>query len=94
MLKKTIEKNPKDMEAYKLLSQIMIQQGKIDEALEMLTDIAQNNENGDIYYLMAKIFELNEDKDSQKDCLELALTYKETLTFPIASIKQELKEIS
>ena len=93
MLRKTIEKNPKDMEAYKLLSQIMIKQGQIDDTLEMLTDIAQNNENGDIYYLMARIFELNEDNDSRRDCLELALNYNDTLTFPIENIKQELKEV-
>ena len=81
------------MEAYKLLAQIMIKQGKIDDTLEMLTDIAQKNENGDIYYLMAKIFEMNEDYNSQKDCLELALNFQGTLTFSIGSIQEELKKI-
>ena len=89
MLQKTIEKNPKDMEAHKLLAQILIQQSRVDEALELLTDVAQNNENGDICYLMAKIFEMNEDKDSQKDCLELALEYKDSLTFDAKAVKAE-----
>ena len=93
MLKKTIEKNPKDIEACKLLAQILIKEEKIEEALELLTDFAQNSENGDIYYLMARIFEINEDKDSQRDCLELALEYKNTLTFDIKAIKQELKKL-
>ena len=91
MLKKTIEKNPKDMEAYKLLAQILIKQEQVDEALEMLTDIAQNNENGDIYYLMSKIFEINEDDESRCDSLEVALSFKDTLTFDYKSARNELK---
>ena len=38
------------MEVYKLLAQILIKQTKLDEALELLTDVAQTYENGDIYY--------------------------------------------
>ena len=91
MLKKTIEKNPKDMEAYKLLAQILIKQERFEEALEMLTDVASNNENGDIYYLMSKIFEINEDDESRCDSLEVALNFKDTLTFDYKSAKNELK---
>ena len=93
MLKKTVEKNPKDIEAYKLLAQILMKQEKIDEALELLTDVAQNNENGDIYYLMARIFEINGDEQSRHDCLELALTYKDSLTFPFDSVKAEFQSL-
>ena len=94
MLKKTVEKNPKDMEVYKLLAQILIKQTKLDDALELLTDVAQTNENGDICYLMAKIFELNEDNESRRDCLELALTYKDSLTFDYKSVEAEFREVS
>ena len=93
MLEKTIEKNKKDYEAIKLLVQILIQKAEIEKALELLTKFSEENENGDIYYLMAKVFELMEDENSYHDCLELALENKSTLTFDVGAIKQELKEI-
>ena len=43
---------------------------------------------------MARIFELNEDNDSRKDCLELALEYKNSLTFDVNSIEAELKSLN
>ena len=81
------------MEVYKLLAQIYIKQERVDEALELLTDVAQKYENGDIYYLMASIFKLNEDYNSAKDCLELALEYKNSLNFDYRAIKAELREL-
>ena len=59
----------------------------------MLTDVAQTNENGDIYYLMSRIFESNEDYKSAKDCLELALGYKNSLTFDMRIIQKELENL-
>ena len=93
MLKKTVEKNPKDIEAYKLLVQILIKQKKQDEALEILSKISEKQENGDIYYLMSKIFEINKDNNSRLDCLELALDNKNTLTFNNLSVENEYKEL-
>ena len=93
MLKKTIEKNPKDFEAYKLLAQILIKENKQDEALEILSEVSEKVENGDIYYLMSKIFEIDEDKNSQLDCLELALDNKNTLTFNPTAVNAQYKEL-
>ena len=93
MLKKTIEKNPKDAEAYKLIAQILIKQGHLDEATEILTKALDDIQNGDLYYLMAKIFELNEDFDSYKDSLELAYEHKDSLTFNVGAVKNEIKQI-
>ena len=93
MLLKTIEKNPKDIEAYKLLVQIYIKQNKLEEALEVLTSASDIAENGDIYYLMARVFELMEDEKSYKDCLELAIENRKTLTFNLKSIQQEYKNL-
>ena len=67
MLQKTIEKNPNDIEAYKILAQIMINNNKQDDAMEMLNELSEKQENGDIYYLMSKIFELNDDELRQLD---------------------------
>ena len=68
MLKKTIEKNPKDIEAIKLLSQILVKQTKVDDAMMLLTNAMKVNENGDIYYLAAKVFELQGDSEQSKEC--------------------------
>ena len=43
---------------------------------------------------MSKIFEINEDYSSQRDCLELALEYKNSLTFNIDSVKHEFKAVN
>ena len=59
----------------------------------MLTDLSQKQQNGDIYYLMSKVFELTEDSTSRQDCLELALDNQETLTFSIKAVKEEYKEL-
>ena len=93
MLKKALEKNPKDSEAVKLIVQIYIQQEKIEEALELLTEFTKNNENADAYYLMSRIFEIMGDDSSRKDCLELALEYQKTLTFNLETIRKEYREI-
>ena len=49
--------------------------------------------SGDIYYLLSKLFEMNDDEKSQKDSLILALEYKDTLTFDKFALECELKEI-
>ena len=93
MLKKTIEKNPKDMESYKLLVQILIKEDKIEEALEILTKETEKTQNADMYYLMSKIFESMEDDSSRLDCLELALENRSSLTFDENAVKVEYKEL-
>ena len=66
---------------------------RVEEALDALSDISQNNDNGDIFYLLSRIYELVDDSESQKDYLELALENKDTLTFDFVSVKNELKEL-
>ncbi|MBR6299121.1 MAG: tetratricopeptide repeat protein, partial [Candidatus Gastranaerophilales bacterium] len=93
MLKKTIEKNPKDMEAYKLLCQILIKQEKIKEAKDIVVKFTEKNDNGDMYYIMSKLFEIDGDKISQLDTLELVFENQDTLTFDVDSIRMEYNEL-
>ena len=71
----------------------MINNNKQDDAMEMLSELSEKQENGDIYYLMSKIFELNDDIDSRRDCLEFAIENQKTLTFDINLVKNEYKEM-
>ena len=74
------------------MAQIYIKTGKTEEALELLTKATDIQENGDNYYLMAKIFQIDDELDSYKDCLELALENRKSLTFNFEAVKQELSE--
>ncbi len=89
MLKKTIEKNTKDWEAIKLLIQILISKNKINEAQKILNALEKNSKNGDVYYLLSRIFELKSDNKARVDYLALALENKNTLTFDLSSVNQE-----
>ena len=92
-MKKCIEKNPKDIEAYKLLCQILIKQGNIKEAKNIVVNYTEKNDNGDMYYIMSKLFEIDGDKKSQLETLELVLENQNTLTFDVDSIKMEYNEL-
>ena len=94
MLKKAYEKNPKDLECLKILCLILISEARQDEAMDILNDFAQREENGDVYYLMSKIFELNEDEFAQLDCLESALENISSLTFNSNAVKKEFRELN
>ena len=75
------------------MTQILIKENRLDEAMEFLSEYSQENENGDVYYLMSKIFELNNEAKSRLDCLEMALENKETLTFDFYKVRREYKQI-
>ena len=93
MLQKTIEKNPKDVEACRLLGQILIKQNKIKEAKDFIINFTEKHDNGDMYYIMSKLFAMDGDVKSQIETLELVFENQKTLTFDINSIKAEYNEL-
>jgi Flp pilus assembly protein TadD len=74
MLYKTIEKNKNDIEAHKLLIRILLKEEKLQDALKLaLSALEYLKNNGDIFYLLAKIYEKMGEKDAYKENLHQAL---------------------
>ena len=62
-------------------------------AIEVLNEMKENlSENGDYYFLYAKIQELKGDLKGYRNCLNLALKNDTSLSFNKYAIMKELKE--
>lgn len=73
-LEQTITINPKDIDASKLYSQVLVSQERYSEAIAVLQEaIEQNPVAGDLYYYMAQIFKKIGDKDNYSKYLKMAL---------------------
>ena len=90
---KTIQYNSSDIEAYKLLTKICLKAGETEEILEILHTRLQADENGDLYYCLARVYKYIGDSEKYCDNLELALNNPYTLTFPKKIVKQEFEYI-
>lgn len=90
-LERTVEKNPKDVEAYKLLIKLLLKEKTQVHAKEYTTKaLNEEIENGDIYYLSAKVdFELD-DMPSYERNLKNALANYKTLSYDPKLVKKEL----
>ena len=90
-LLKTIEFNPSDVEAYKLLTKICLKNDEAEEILQILNEKLQKDDNGDLYYCLARVYKFIGDLDAYYDNLELALKNPYTLTYPRKIVKEEFK---
>ena len=88
---KTLEINPKDIEASKLLTQIYIKERDYENAQNVINQaLEQNPYLGDFYYFLSKT--TPNDKSFQKENLKKALENYKTLTISSKQIKLELKK--
>ncbi|MGN1152462.1 MAG: tetratricopeptide repeat protein [Candidatus Gastranaerophilaceae bacterium] len=94
-LKQTINFNPTDIEAYKILNKIYLKQNRFDDAIELIkTALESIPQNGDLYYNYAQIFKLQGELDKYQRALSTALSNKETLTYPLNLVQKEFKTIN
>ena len=93
-LNKCLELNPRDVEAYKIFSQILVKTGRASQAIDLLKSALQEvPDNGDLYYVLAQNYKINNVISDYKYNLEQALANEDTLTMVSPeSIKQELAE--
>ena len=92
-LEKTLELNPKDIDAYKIYAKVLFATGEMYKAEEILQKALQHNPyHGDLYYYLAKLAQKNNDSETYIERLEEALANEETLSVPIKSVKIELKK--
>ena len=89
-LRKTIQYNPADYEAYKLLVKICLKNSETEEVLELLHTRLDEEENGDLYYCLARVYKFIGDLDEYYDNLQNALDNPYTLSYSKKAVKQEL----
>ena len=93
MLRKTIEKNKKDIDACKLLANIYIATDDIPHAIKFIAAVLkQFGNNGDFYYLAAKAYEKMQNYELYEKNLEMALNNDQTLTYNHISVQKELMQ--
>ena len=93
-LLKTIELNPKDLDAYKKLSKLYLKLNDKKKAIGILNLAINNNEqNGEIFYYLA-ILHKDIDLEKYKKFLNLALNNADTLPFSDKIILNKLKKLN
>ena len=77
---KTTEINPKDIETYKILSDVALKNNNPEKALNYLeTGLVQNIDNGDIHYCISKIYGKINKFETQLFHVKIAFENKDTL---------------
>ena len=92
-LLKTIEFNKNDIEAYKLLTKIFIKENDFEEIISILETRLDEEENGDLSYILAQVYKIIGQKEDYIDNLKDALENKLTLTFSQDKVMKELDSI-
>ena len=88
-LLKTIEYNSSDIEAYKLLTKICLKQGEAEEILEILHTRLGKEENGDLFYCLARVYKFTGQIEEYYSALKSALKNPYTLTFQKDTVQKE-----
>ena len=91
-LQKCLELNPRDVEAYKIFSQILIKIGHVNQSINLLKRALEEvPDNGDIYYMLAQNYKIDNITSDYKYMLEMVLENEDTLTTVTPEVvKQEL----
>jgi Tfp pilus assembly protein PilF len=91
---KTIETNPKDAQAARILATLCLKEDNPKGALDLINKALEGTDpTGDIYLCFAQIYQKMGDKDKVIENLENALNNFKTLTTPIDLVKRKLKEL-
>ena len=82
-----------DIEAYKLLTKICLKTGETEEILEILNTRLDKEDNGDLYYCLARVYKYIGDSEQYCKNPDQALDNPYTLPFSKKIVKQELEYI-
>jgi tetratricopeptide (TPR) repeat protein len=95
MLNLTLSKNPKDIEAHKLMLKILLQDGDARAAWQMAHEGLEKFEEaaGDFHYYIAKSCEALGESVNRLEHLKSALINQKTLKFDAGALKAELSAL-
>ena len=85
-----IEYNKQDIEAYKLLTKISVKDNDIENILTILHTRLEEDENGDLFYILAQVYRHIGEYENYAGCLQKAVNNKLTLSYPFETVKREL----
>lgn len=89
--KKTIEANPKDIEVYKILSDIALTP---EETLEYLNiGLRENPDNGELHYYISQVYKKMRNNKEQLFHLEKAVQNKESLFVNPLLVSEEIRKL-
>ena len=88
-----IEYNKQDIEAYKLLTKISIKYDDVENILTILHSRIEEEENGDLCYILAQVYKYIGNAESCVKYIRLALKNHLTLSYPVDKVKLELENI-
>ena len=92
-LRQTIFYNNFDIGAYELLTKICLKQGETEDIITILTSKLKKEENGSLYYMLARVYKYMGQTSEYYDCLKKALQNHLTLNYTKDVVKQELEFI-
>ena len=90
-LKRTIELNSKDYDAYIIYAKILTKMNKLEEASEILEMAEEQGANtGDFYYICARLAKLRHETEESNEYLKLALKNFTTLSISPKKVQAEM----
>ena len=93
-LLKTIEFNDTDIESYKLLTKLCLKEDRVEEIITLLETRLKKEENGDLYYVLARVYKYIGDSENYAKNLRGALANHLTLTFDKEIIRLEYQKVA
>ena len=92
-MQKTLEYNPRDIEAYKIMTKILFKTERYDEAYGIMkVALEEIPDNGDLYYVMAQVLKYKQMWAEYKECMTLAMENHDTLSIQPKEVQAELEK--
>ena len=92
-LKKTIRYNEYDIDAYKLLTKLCVKENEIEDIITLLETRLEKEENGDLYYILARVYKYIGNKEDYAKNLKNALVNQLTLTYSKEAVQREYNNV-
>ena len=93
-LERTLELNPKDIDAYIIYAKILSSAGEYQEAENKINEAIENcGRNGNLFYIMAQIQKQLNNKNESLKYFNLAIENSTTLNTNIKFVTREIKAL-
>jgi tetratricopeptide (TPR) repeat protein len=92
-LSKTLQYNPKDVDAYKIFTKLLFKLGEMEKSKIVAEQAIDNcGGNGDLYYILAQVNKGLGQNDEYVKCMGQSLKYYQSLSVSPKLVKEELEK--
>lgn len=92
-LDKTIELNPKDIDAFKVYAKVLMKLNKLKQAQNLIEyAIKENREAYDLYYILGQIYKQQENFVGYEKALNIVLKNYKNISYSPKLVKEELNQ--